>query len=97
MTTTATYRLPPGGLLLLILPLIALAAHFGYEVYLADACLDQGGSFNYELWTCSVGERFEASPYLHRHWGKALIALSFSLSGLIVLGLDRMRRRRPKR
>ncbi len=87
-------RPPPGGLLLLLLPLLALGLHYGYEAYLVDSCLDGGGSFDYETWSCSLTERFEnARPYLHRHWGKALIAVSFSISGLIVLAINGLRSR----
>jgi len=81
---TALYRPPPGGIILFSLPSILLAGHYGYEILLADSCLDQGGSFNYENWTCSISETFDSIPYLQRHWGKAALALSFSLSGLIV-------------
>jgi hypothetical protein len=75
--------------------MILLGSHYGYEAYLADACLDRGGSFDYENWTCSLSAQFEsARPYLHRHWGKATIALSCSLSGAIVLVLNWLRHRR---
>lgn len=95
--TAAAFRPPPGGFILLLVPLILLGLHYGYEAYLADACIEGGGSFNYETWTCSLTEQFEASPYLHRHWGKAVVALSFSLSGLIVLALSWLRHRRRGR
>ncbi|MEA3277793.1 MAG: hypothetical protein U9Q81_21435 [Pseudomonadota bacterium] len=85
-------RIPPGGVFLLVIPLIALGIHYGYELYLADACLDRGGSFNYEDWSCSVSERFAYSPYLERHWGKTLVALSFSISGLIVIAINRFKK-----
>lgn len=89
----ALSRPPTAGLLLLLLPLIALGFHYGYEAYLADACLEQGGSFDYENWTCSVTESYEFSPYLDRHWGKAVVALSLSLSGLIVIVLNHLKKR----
>ncbi|MEA1049802.1 hypothetical protein U5801_08275 [Lamprobacter modestohalophilus] len=93
--TTAAFRPPPGGLALLLLPLLLLGLHYGYEAWIADACLDRGGAFDYETWTCSISAQVEAArPYLHRHWGKATIALSFSLSGLIVLLLSWLRHRR---
>jgi len=93
--TAAAFRPPPGGLFLLLLPLLVLGLHYGYEAYIADTCLERGGSFNYETWTCSVSAQFDAArPYLHRHWGKAVIALSFSFSGLIVLLLSWLRHRR---
>ena len=91
--TAAAFRPPPGGFILLLAPLVLLGLHYGYEAYLAEACVAGGGSFNYEAWTCSLTEQFETKPYLHRHWGKALIALSFSLSGLIVLVLSWLRHR----
>ncbi|KAA6184046.1 hypothetical protein F2Q65_13925 [Thiohalocapsa marina] len=94
---TALNRPPPGGILLLLLPLLALAGHYGYEVFLADSCLDRGGSFDYETWTCSLSQSFEATPYLQRHGGKAALAGALSLSGLIVLGLDLLKRRRHRR
>jgi len=90
---TAIYRPPPLGTALLLLPLVLLGIHYGYEAYLADACLDGGGSFNYLEYSCSLSERFSATPYLHRHWGKALIAFSLSLSGLIILMINRLKRR----
>ena len=90
---TAIYRPPPFGIMLLLIPIVALGVHYGLEAYLADSCLDAGGSFNYEDYSCSLSERFAATPYLHRHWGKALIAAAFSLSGLIVLAINWLRRR----
>lgn len=92
--TAAAFRPPPGGFVLLLVPLLLLGLHYGYESYLADACVESGGSFNYETLRCSLSEQFEASPYLHRHLGKALVALSFSVSGLIVLVLSWLRHRR---
>jgi hypothetical protein len=92
--TAAAFKPPPGGLLLLLIPMVLLGLHYFYEAYLVDACLDQGGSFDYDTWTCSLSEQFAASPYLHRHWSKAVIAASFSLSGLIVIVLSWIRHRR---
>ncbi|MCG6863156.1 MAG: hypothetical protein LJE70_18090 [Chromatiaceae bacterium] len=89
----AIYRPPPGGIILFLLPLILLGIHYGFEVYLADSCLDRGGSFNYDDWVCSVTDTFEHTPYLRRHWGKVAIASSFSLSGLIVLALHFFKKR----
>jgi hypothetical protein len=94
---SAVYRPPPGGLLLLALPLAALGLHYGIEAYLADACLDRGGAFDYEAWRCSMSQTFETAPYLQRHWGKAALAASLSVSGLIVLGLHGLRHRRRHR
>jgi hypothetical protein len=90
---TASDRPPPFGLALFLAPLIILGIHYGYEAYLADACLDDGGSFNYVEYSCSLSESFSATPYLHRNWGKALIAVGFSLSGLILLAINRRKRR----
>ena len=46
MAASLVDRLDPGDLLF---PgsIVALAIHDGAEVYPADACLDQGGSFDY--------------------------------------------------
>jgi hypothetical protein len=90
---SVTSRPPPGGVLLFLLPLILLGIHYGYEAYLADSCLDRGGSFNYEDWVCSLSETFESIPYLQRHWGKAVVALSFSLSGLILIAIHWFKKR----
>ncbi len=84
MAASLTNRLGPGGLLFLG-PLVALAIHYGAEAYQADACLDQGGSFDYQTQTCALTQSFPASPYLGRHWLKVVLASLASSAGLILL------------
>ena len=84
MTTALINRLGPGGFLFLG-PILALAIHYGAEAYRADACLDKGGSFNYETQACSLTQSYPASPYLSRHWLKAVLASLASSAGLILM------------
>lgn len=85
-------RLGPGGLLFAV-PLLALAIHYGIEAGQADACLDQGGSYDYETQTCSLTEAFPASSYLDRHWPKVVLASLLASAGLVLLGRALWRRR----
>lgn len=55
---TAIFRPPPFGAILLLAPIVVLGTHYGYEAYLADTCLDGGGSFDYLEYSCSLSERF---------------------------------------
>ena len=59
-------RLGPGGLLFLG-PIVALNIHHGAESHQADACRDQGGSFNYETQPRSLTQSYTTSPQLSRH------------------------------
>jgi len=86
-------KFPSAPYFLLTIPLVALIGHYGYEQYLVDVCNDQGGSFNYEAWRCSSDQNYRYSPYINRHWGKATLALSLSLSGLIVYLINRFKNR----
>ena len=65
MAASRVNRLAPGGLLLLG-PIVALVVYHAAEVLSADACLDQGGSFDYETRTCSLTQSFPAGLYLSR-------------------------------
>lgn len=84
MATTLVNRLGPGGLLFLG-PILALAIHYGAEVYQADTCLDQGGSFDYDTQTCSLAQSYPTSPYLNRHWVKVVLASLVSSAGLMLM------------
>ena len=84
MAASRANRLGPGGLLFLG-PIVALAIHYGAEAYQADACLDQGGSLNYEFQTCSLTQAFPASVYLSRHWLDMVLASLASSAGLILM------------
>lgn len=61
MAASLANRLGPGSLLFLG-PIVALAIHYGAEAYQADACLDQGGSFDYETQHWSLTQSYPASP-----------------------------------
>lgn len=84
MALTLTRRLRPGGFLLFIIPLILLTIHYGYDAYLVDSCLEQGGSFNFELTQCSMTESFPHVPYFNRHWPKVIAAICLSLIGFVI-------------
>ena len=83
MAAARVNRLGPGGLRLLG-PIVALVVHHGAEVLSADACLDQGGSFDYETQTCSLTQAFPASVHLSRHWLNMVLASLASSAGLIL-------------
>ena len=84
MAASPVNRLGPHGVLFLG-PIVALGIHYGAEAYQADACLDQGGSFDYETQTCSLAQSYPASPYLSRHWLKVVLASLASSVGLILM------------
>jgi hypothetical protein len=84
MAAALVNRLGPGGLLFLG-PIVALAIHYGVEAYQADACLDQGGSFNYEFQSCSLTQSYPARPDLSRHWLNVVLASLASSAGLILM------------
>ena len=84
MAASRVNRLAPGGLLLLG-PIVALVVHHAAEVLSADACLDQGGSFDDETQTCSLTQAFPASLYLSRHWLDRVLASLASSGGLILI------------
>ena len=55
------------GLILLILPAVALMALFFIDQSAVDACLDQGGSYNYDLGECDLQQEHPFKPLLVRH------------------------------
>ncbi|WP_293266906.1 hypothetical protein [Neptunomonas sp.] len=55
------------GLILLVVPCLLLMGGYMYEQSLVSSCLDQGGSFNYELLTCDQDNNNPFIPYMARH------------------------------
>ncbi|WP_415886338.1 hypothetical protein ACMXYR_16530 [Neptuniibacter sp. QD29_5] len=55
------------GLILLVLPSIALMVLFYVDQSAVDACLDQGGSYNYDLAECDLEQEHPFKPLLVRH------------------------------
>lgn len=55
------------GLILLILPSLALMLVFFMDQSAVDACLDQGGSFNYKEDVCDMHEQHPFVPLIARH------------------------------
>lgn len=55
------------GLFLLILPSLALMSVFFIDQAAVDACLDQGGSFNYKDELCDMENEHPFVPLLVRH------------------------------
>lgn len=55
---------------LLILAFFALLSPVGlylYEAVSVDACLDQGGSYNYRVAACDFNDSHPYVPFLERH------------------------------
>lgn len=55
------------GLILLVLPCLALMAGFMYEQSSVNDCLSSGGSFNYSLMACDMDNQHPFVPYMARH------------------------------
>ncbi len=55
------------GLILLVLPCIALTTGYMYEQSLVKDCLDLGGSFNYQELACDQTQDHPFIPYMARH------------------------------
>lgn len=92
MALILTRGLRPGGFILLLISLVALTVHYGYDAYVVDACLEQGGSFDFERMPCSLTATFPYVPYLNRHWPKVLLALGLSLLGFLLTTFGKSRR-----
>jgi hypothetical protein len=92
MAVALSGRLRPGGFVLLIIPLIALTIHYGYDAYLADSCLEQGGSINYETMQCSLTDSFPYVSYLSRHGFKVALACGLSFTGFLLTMLTKSRK-----
>lgn len=54
------------GLILLILPSIALMVIFYMDQSAVDACLDLGGSYNYDLSECDQNKQHPFKPLMAR-------------------------------
>ena len=76
--------LKPVGWLLLVLPLLGLTCHYGYEAYLVDACLDSGGSFDFEAMSCDAMASHPPIPYWRRHGVAIVTSLGISLVGFLI-------------
>ena len=55
------------GLLLLIVPPLLLMGGYLYEQAAVDACVDQGGSWNYLQASCDLAQSHPFVPFLQRH------------------------------
>lgn len=55
------------GLILLILPSIALMVVFYMDQSAVTACLEQGGSYNYDLAECDQEQKHPFKPLMARH------------------------------
>ncbi|MFQ6022595.1 MAG: hypothetical protein ACE5NW_07735 [Acidiferrobacterales bacterium] len=81
------------GLLLILVPLLALGMHYAHELAMVDQCLDAGGAFDYTTMSCSFTERSEYIPYSQRYRWSLNIALGISFLGLVINMLGRKRSR----
>jgi|JTFO01.1.fsa_nt_gb hypothetical protein len=82
------------GLILLVLPAVLLMAGYMYDLSLADACLDQGGSWNYHRAECDAsGQDHPFVPYMVRHplWVNGGMLLSVLGLFVCIAGLYRRR------
>jgi uncharacterized membrane protein YfcA len=82
------------GLLLLMVPCVLLVGSYIMELSTVNACLDQGGSFDYLKQLCSFDQEHPFIPFSRRHgvWvnGSMLVALFGFL--LCLIGLYQRRR-----
>ena len=69
-------------ILILILPAVILAGLYVREVYLVDACIDSGGSFQYATMTCDQNVSHPHIPFLARHRGFSIFVF---LSGCLAM------------
>ena len=82
------------GLILLVVPAVLLMGGYMYDLSLADACLDQGGSWNYELAECdAAGASHPFVPFMVRHplWVNGGMLLSVVGLFICIAGLYRRR------
>lgn len=70
------------GLLLLIVPAALLMFFYFYEQAAIDACLDQGGSFNYRDALCDMESAHPFIPLIARYPLQINGAMLISLIGL---------------
>ena len=77
-----------GSALLLALGLAFVwpaAAEYWRELWLVDACLDQGGSFDYKHMRCDFNTAHAATPFFSRHegiWLRTVLGLAL-LAGAV--------------
>ncbi|MFC6670645.1 hypothetical protein [Marinobacterium aestuariivivens] len=82
------------GLLLLVLPGLAMMAGFMLEQSAVDACLDSGGSYEYAAGTCDSTGNHPFVPFSARYPLLVNGGMSLSVIGLLLCltGLYRGRR-----
>ncbi|PIE20717.1 MAG: hypothetical protein CSA61_00700 [Neptuniibacter caesariensis] len=72
------------GLILLVLPALALMVVFYMDQAAVDACLDQGGSYNYDLAECDQNAQHPFKPLMARHPLLINGAMLLSVVGLLM-------------
>jgi hypothetical protein len=85
------------GWILLTAPIAAVLVHYVGRFFLIDACLDAGGAFDYTRGLC-ITEGEVSLPYVpyHRQFTvELLVALAFSVIGLVMLFVQARRARDP--
>ncbi|MFB9888043.1 hypothetical protein [Balneatrix alpica] len=81
------------GLLLLIAPMLWLMGSFWQEFMAVDACLDAGGSFDYQQLVCDHQANHPFIPFGARHSGLVNGSMLLMLLGLLLCMLGLYRRR----
>lgn len=84
-------------IIVLIMPAVILAGLYVRELYLVDACIDSGGSFNYETMTCNHAVLHPYVPFLARYRAFPLIVAIFACLALLVAWLGRSQSSGKKR
>lgn len=72
------------GLILLILPSMALMLVYFMDQSAVDACLDQGGSYNYKDEVCDLNELHPFVPLIARYTLLINAAMLLSVIGLLM-------------
>ena len=72
------------GLILLILPSMALMLLYFMDQSAVDACLDQGGSYNYKDEVCDLNEQHPFVPLIARYTLLINAAMLLSVIGLLM-------------
>ncbi len=81
------------GIVLILIPLALLGAHYGSEWLRVNECLGAGGGFDYGTMSCSFTQTTQYVPYAVRYRWSLNIALGVSLIGVLVSALGSRRRR----
>ncbi|MBV0933228.1 hypothetical protein [Marinobacterium weihaiense] len=82
------------GLILLVVPALLLMGGYFYDLSLADACLDQGGSWNYQAAECdAAGADHPFVPFMVRHPLIVNGSMLLSVVGLLICMAGLYRRR----